>query len=61
MSPELTVPSVRLILGIHYPPSYPDVMPNLKLTTTEGNLSEAEEQSLLADLHSVVRALDPST
>jgi hypothetical protein len=46
---------VQLTLIVHYPAGYPDELPNLSLEAIEGELKDDELQSLLDDLHTVVR------
>jgi len=38
---------VTLLLKVHYPQDYPDVIPDLDLATTRGELSNEEEQTLM--------------
>lgn len=48
---------VVLALTVTYPPTYPDVIPQLGLEDTEnGELREGEEEELVAELEAVVRA-----
>jgi RWD domain len=45
---------VRLVLKVHCPPDYPDVLPDLTIAVSQGEISSAEEASLLSTLHDVV-------
>jgi len=44
---------IRLVLKVHCPPDYPDVLPDLTIATSQGEISSAEEESLLSALHDV--------
>ncbi|KAF5315693.1 hypothetical protein D9611_004675 [Ephemerocybe angulata] len=43
-------PEIKLLLSVHYPDAYPDVLPELKLTTVEGDVSDSEIDALIKDL-----------
>ena len=43
------------MLKVHCPPEYPDVLPDLNINTSHGEISTAEEESLLSALYEVVR------
>lgn len=53
ISPPFTL-SVKLLLEIIYPEKYPDVIPEMALTPTEGELETSEMDSLIDQLKSVV-------
>lgn len=46
--------SVKLSLSVHYPDSYPDVIPDLSLEPLEGDLDEAEMSMLLDGMRNAV-------
>ena len=46
---------VKLILDVRYPDGYPDVLPELTMEPSEGDLGETEIQQLIQELHKVVR------
>ncbi|KAG9011048.1 hypothetical protein FRB94_008971 [Tulasnella sp. JGI-2019a] len=52
VAPDTQVPEdqLRTTLHVEYPPEYPDVTPLLSLTIDEGNLSQEEESTILANL-----------
>lgn len=43
-------PVIKLLLSVHYPDAYPDVLPELKLSTVEGDVTDAEIDALVRDL-----------
>ncbi|TFK29918.1 RWD-domain-containing protein [Coprinopsis marcescibilis] len=46
-------PNIKLLLSVHYPESYPDALPDLKLSVVNGEISEKDLESLTKDLVSV--------
>lgn len=46
---------VKLTLDVQYPDDYPDVLPELSLELTEGEVDDEEIEQLLGELRSVVR------
>jgi len=44
---------IRLLLKVHYPPEYPDVVPDLAFEVIDGELSAAEEEDLLEGLRTL--------
>jgi len=44
---QVTDEELRILLHVEYPPDYPEVIPNFTLTPQEGELSSAEETSLI--------------
>ncbi|KAF4576551.1 hypothetical protein EYR40_000793 [Pleurotus pulmonarius] len=47
--------SVKLLLKVHYPDAYPDVLPELSLEPVEGEFEDEELDALVADMESVGR------
>ncbi|EAU88561.2 hypothetical protein CC1G_04267 [Coprinopsis cinerea okayama7 len=47
------IPNIKLLLAVHYPSAYPDVLPELKLSAVEGEISEKEIEALMKDLHAI--------
>lgn len=45
---------VKMILVIHYPPAYPDELPELTLSYDDPNMNEDDVEKLTADLSKVV-------
>ena len=45
---------VKLLLSVHYPDAYPDVLPELKLTAVEGEATDNEIEALTRDLLAIV-------
>ena len=45
---------VKVILVIHYPPAYPDELPELTLSYDDPNMNEDDVENLTADLLKVV-------
>lgn len=50
----LSLPPVKLLLSVHYPDAYPDVLPELKLSTVEGDVTDSEIDALVNDLLTIV-------
>jgi len=45
---------VKVTLHVQYPDDYPDVLPEMSLACTEGELNDAESKELLKDLKLMV-------
>ncbi|KAJ3540918.1 hypothetical protein NMY22_g4104 [Coprinellus aureogranulatus] len=43
-------PSLKLLLSVHYPDAYPDVLPELKLATVEGDVTDTDRNTLIEEL-----------
>jgi hypothetical protein len=43
---------------VHYPPDYPNVIPDLEIATSRGELSNEEERTLMDGLKATVRFLE---
>ncbi|KAG8953121.1 hypothetical protein FRC04_003069 [Tulasnella sp. 424] len=52
VAPEEQVPDeeLRLLLRVEYPAEYPDVIPNLSIDATEGEMSAEEEETLMTKI-----------
>lgn len=46
---------MKLLLKVHYPNAYPDVLPELSLEPVDGEFEDEELDALVADMESVVR------
>ena len=51
---ELIIFPVTLLLKVHYPQHYPDVIPDLNIAASRGELSNEEVRSLLDRLRTTV-------
>jgi RWD domain len=49
----LTRHTVRLLLRVTYPDSYPDVLPELSLDVLEGTLNDQESDELISELNTI--------